>query len=306
MKSKKFDWDSIDHVKNRNFSRIRKPVSGGWILFGWMVLAVFLIVLMNVPDVFTVNQATVVGVAGSTVISIFVLLITLNREQRDNFFEAQKSAHILSEIMESVYFQIERVNDGSITPIIYPTNWLDYYEHCAIYLEYDYLEYLLREFEIAEKINSCILANDLPQIKSLIEYRHRSITDWGRDFDIITVKYNLECFAHDWKEQQPWYLEKRYKEFKDYFIHNYSATVKELTIECLKQHNGACGVEVAEYYIMEKLRKDEGFAKGKFEFEIIENKKMLTLIHSAIFKENNKGYSLCWGELTLTPPSKEE
>ena len=115
MKSKKFDWDSIDHVKNRNFSRIRKPVSGGWILFGWMVLAVFLIGLMNVPDVFTINQATVVGIAGSTVISIFVLLITLNREQRDNYFEARKSAHILSEILDSVYIQIERIKNGNIS-----------------------------------------------------------------------------------------------------------------------------------------------------------------------------------------------
>ena len=74
MKSKKLDLDSINYVKNRNSSRIRKPVSGGWILFGWMVLAAFLMVLMNVPNVFTVNQATVAGIAGSTVISIFVLL----------------------------------------------------------------------------------------------------------------------------------------------------------------------------------------------------------------------------------------
>lgn len=41
-------------------------------------------------------------------------------------------------------------------PVIYPKNWLDYYGNCSFYLEYDYLEYLLREFEIIDKINCCI------------------------------------------------------------------------------------------------------------------------------------------------------
>ncbi|MEG1725589.1 MAG: hypothetical protein RR313_09365 [Anaerovoracaceae bacterium] len=53
-------------------------------------------------------------------------------------------------------------------PILYPLNWLDYYGSCSGYLKYDYLGYLLREFELCRKINSFISESDTDGLSKLL------------------------------------------------------------------------------------------------------------------------------------------
>ena len=260
----------------------------------------FLYKIMCVPDALTVNQATILGIAGSTVISIFVLFVTLDREKRTQYIEARKNAKLLSQMLGSVYVQIERINNGSIHPIIYSESWIENYQRCVLYLEYDYFEYLLREFETAQKINLAIENNNTNQIASLLEYRNKSITDWGLNFNILAVRFNLSQFANGWAESKPWKQEKRYIEFKDFFLANYTVRVKELTVDYLKNHNGQCDAKEAEYYVMEEIRKEAALQSGTHKLAAMENKMMLSVIFTiflSLKKEDN--FSLCWGELTL-------
>ena len=88
---KVLDLDVIQSVLERNHRRIRKPLP---MIVNYAValgLVWFLYKIMSVPDAFTVNQATILGIAGSTVISIFVLFITLDREKRNQYIEARKT-----------------------------------------------------------------------------------------------------------------------------------------------------------------------------------------------------------------------
>ena len=86
----------------------------------------------------------------------FLRFLHNNKEERDRYRLAQESTRVLSQILESEYNQIIRVENGITYPVIYPKNWLNYYVSCSFYLKYDYIEYLFREFEIVDKINCCI------------------------------------------------------------------------------------------------------------------------------------------------------
>ena len=111
-------------------------------------------------DLFTVNQMTFFGVFGASIISIFTISISLNQEKRSAYLTARRSALLLSNILDSLYSQIEQISNGLVHPIAYPLDWIHYYEQCCTYLQYNYLPYLLREFDIVEKLNQCILSND--------------------------------------------------------------------------------------------------------------------------------------------------
>ena len=297
---KVLDLDVIQSVLDKNHSRIKKPMP---VIVNYAValgLVWFLYKIMCVPDAFTVNQATILGIAGSTVISIFVLFITLDREKRNQYIEARKNAKLLSQMLDSVYTQMERVKNGSVHPIIYSESWIENYQQCVLYLEYDYFEYLLREFEIASKINLAIASQDTKQIASLLEYRKKQITDWGLNFNILAVRFNLSQFADGLAESKPWKQEKRYIEFKDFFLANYTVRVKELTVDYLKTHNGQCDAKDAEYYVMEEIRKEAALRSGTHKFAAMENKMMLSVIFTVYLSlKKEDDFSLCWGELTL-------
>lgn len=288
---------SITH-SNTNRNRIKKPNSS-FMIVASIVVFLLLIALIFVPNCFTTNQATVCGIAGSTGISIYILLVTLNNEKRNNYFNARKNANVLSQILTSINNQISNIQYGSMFQISYPSNWLDYYRQCSIYLKYDYLEYLLEEFNMVDKINSCIALNKKEEAANLIERRRKRITDRTFDFDILCVMNNLDRFASDMEELGSWKNEKRYKEFKRFFKDNYQNRVIELTTEYLKSHGNSCESEDAEYYVMEELRNNEAALKsGTYHMEARENKKILNAIFEIYLKEND-AFSICWGILNL-------
>lgn len=207
---------------------------------------------------------------------------------------------MLSDILDSVYQQIERIRNGPPQILTYPDQWINYYENCCTYLEYNYLPYLLREFDILEKINQCIIANDKDGINKLLAYRNNSITDWTLDFDIISTKRNLSLFASGFDEECPWKLTKSYIQFEKFVIKNCSDKIKQLTIDYLKAKNGHCDSLDAEYYVMEKLKKDPKIQSSPYKWQALENRKMLNVIFKVYLSlQASDGFSLCWGELSL-------
>lgn len=301
-KNKKLDPSNIDEVftSNGNILKKSKPISLGIIVFLFILLVIVLIGLMFIADCFSINQATILGIIGSTCISFVVLLISLYHEKRDDYCEAKKSAKMLSQMLVSTDSQISRIENGTPLPITYPANWLEYYRSCSIYLKYDYLEYLLREFEIIDKINKFIEENNTEKIFEILQYRKKSITDWTSDFNILSVRLNLSFFSLGADEIKPWKQEKKYIEFKNFFIENYIDKVKELTIKFLKENGNSCDVDEAQYYVMREIRNEAALISGKYKYEAMENKKMLSVIFKIYLslKKEDK-FTLCWGVLTL-------
>lgn len=148
--------ESIMSSKTINSIRNNKPFSFLGVMIIFVLIVLGLVTLLIFAENFTINQITLLGIMGATFISFFAVFYTINKEERDRYRLVQESARVLSQILESVYNQIIRVENGITYPVIYPKNWLNYYVSCSFYLKYDYIEYLFREFEIVDKINCCI------------------------------------------------------------------------------------------------------------------------------------------------------
>lgn len=222
----------------------------------WIILIIpILLSLLFFADSFSENQATIIGIIGSVATSFLILLATLNIEKRANLRSGKKSALILYQVLNSAHAQIQQITNGLLYPVVYPENWIEYYKDCAIYLEYDYLEYLLFEFSIIKKLNESINDKDKARVNNLLESRKKLITDSTNDFDIFTVRLNLLLFASNSKEAKSWKQEKEYIQFSSFFRMNYSKKVKELTVEYLKKSNSKCNNSDAMFYVLNELKK---------------------------------------------------
>lgn len=292
--------ESVLSSHNFNIIRNNKPLSFRGVMSLFALIVVGLVILIILAENFTDNQITFLGIIGATFISFFAVFYTINKEGRDRYILAKKSAAILSQILKSVDNQISRIENGMFYPVIYPKNWLDYYESCSFYLEYDYIEYLLREFEIIDKINCCINKNNKEELLEVIKYRREIFTDWNTDYDILTTCLNLSSFSKGMNEIKSWRYEKSYKDFEKIFIENYSDKVKELTVEYLKKNKNSCDVNLALYYVMDKIRDDPDLKDGNYKFEVIQNKKMVNIIFKVYLSlQEDDLFYLGWGELHL-------
>lgn len=134
----------------------------------------------------------------------------------------------------------------------------------------------------------------------LIKHRRKIFSDWTTDFDILSTRFYLSGFSSGIDENISWKFEKSYKDFEKFFIENYSDKVKELTIEYLKKNNNACDVNLALYYVTDKIRENTELKDSSYEFEVIENKKMLNTIFKVYLSlQEDDLFYLCWGELHL-------
>ena len=286
----------MDYPRDINEIIKRKPVSSIWL----SLLVIPLLMLFIFADCFTPNQATILSIAGSTTTAFLILLATLNKERRVEYLSARKSARVLSQIINTVQNQITRIINGAKYSIDYPDNWLDFYTNCSLFLKYDYLEYILFEFGLIKKINSCIFSNDEEGLKKLLEYRNRLISDQNHDFNIFEVNANLCLFASGLPENAPWKQSKEFIEFSSFFKEYYPEKVKELTVEYLLDHNNGCDADDAMQYVMTSLRKEAALSTGKHKYMADKNRAML----NAIFKiylslDADDKFSLLWGELSL-------
>ena len=130
--------------------------------------------------------------------------------------------------------------------------------------------------------------------------RRQILTDWNTDYDILITSLNLSSFSIGMNEIISWRFEKSYKDFEKFLIENYSDKVKELTIEYLKKNKNSCDVNLALYYVMDKIRDDSDLKDGNYKFEVIQNKKMVNIIFKVYLSlQEDDLFYLCWGELHL-------
>lgn len=300
---KKFSTIDIDKLKSisaKNRFHERCPLHFGIILTIFLLLMLVLVFCFVREDLFTINQMSFLGIFGASVISIFTITVSLNQERQSAYLTARKSALLLSSILDSLYSQVDQIKNDFAYPIVYPPDWIRYYEQCCTYLKYDYLPYLLREFDIVEKLNRCIASNDSSGIEQLLKYRKESITDWTSDFTIISVRTNLSLFASGNREHIPWNQEMQYKIFKKFIIETYGNKIKRITTEYLLKNGGHCDSNKAEYFTMNQLREEPELKKGKYWHYVVENRAMLDAIFAVYLSlKEDDDFSLCWGELSL-------
>lgn len=301
MKNKKvLNIEEIHESLSRTSVQEKRPFQLGLVVALFCLLMGVLAVCFVMEKYFTVNQMSFLGIFGASVISVFAIIVTLHHERRASYLAARKSALMLSDILDSVYSQIERIKNGSFFVIAYPDDWIRYYENCCTYLKYNYLPYLLREFDFVEKLNQCIETEDQSGAQKILNYRKMSITDWTLDFDIISAKSNLFLFASGNSESPPWTQQKPYKEFKKFIMENYGGRIKELTVLYLKNHDGHCDATNAETYVMQQLQTDAKLQSGSFRHIAMENRAMRRAIFSVyLSRQYEDVFGLCWGELTL-------
>ncbi len=291
---------AIDSINSINKSK--QPTPG----FPTVYLLAFIIVfVINVVTAFCIESISekAVGFLSNfitIVITIIIFFYTINNEKREDYKLAKKNAAILAQSLNSIMTQITMINNGERFNIIYPSELLDYYRQCSVYLEYEYLEPIMNELSLVNRINSCIENHNEDQIQRLIEHRRRCLSRWNDDFNIIEVSYNLHAFSVEQEEQKPWKIQKQYKEFDEFILNNYEKDIKKFTLKRLKEMDGECDESVMADYIAERLSKEIKKKNTDLTKPLYE-KRALT---KAIFKvyltlEEKDGFKICWGILSL-------
>ena len=73
-----------------------------------------------------------------------------------------------------------------------------------------------------------------------------------------------------------------------------------MTIEYLENNDNSCDVNLALYYVMDKIREAPDLKDGSYKFEVIQNKKMVNIIFKVYLSlQEDDLFYLCWGELHL-------
>ena len=291
-------FNSINRLKHA------RPIQLKTITLLFLLVTILLIFCFRYADKFTINQITFLGIFGASALSFFTIFVTLYYEKRADYDRARKSAYILAEIISSVQTSIIHINHrlekGHLDPIIYPHDWLRYYENCCAYLKYDYLTFLIKEFDTINKVNNYIESKDIDQVKETLEWRRQQIIDSFDDYSIFEVESNLNSFANGLKESAPWHQDKEFREFKQFMLENYSNEIRDLTIKLLNTKGGSCDAIFAQNYVMESLRNEKALQSGKYQYMASENRVLLQIVFDIyLSKKFDNDFTLCWGELSL-------
>lgn len=291
---------AIDSINSINKSKQPKPGFPTVYLLAFIIVFIIVVVAAFCIESISENAIGFLSNIITIAITIIIFFYTINNEKREDYKLAKKNAGILAQSLNSIMTQITMINNGERFNIIYPSELLDYYRQCSVYLEYEYLEPIMSELSFVNRINSCIENNNEDHIQRLIEHRRRCLSRWDDDFNIIEVSYNLHAFSVEQEEQKPWKKQKQYKEFDEFILNNYEKDIKKLTLNRLKEMGGECDESVMADYIAEHLSKEIKKKNTELTKPLYE-KRALT---KAIFKvyltlEEKDGFKICWGILSL-------
>lgn len=111
MKKKQIDIDEITAITSRNHIQEKRPFRLGFIILIFIIVLILLIICFIEDELFSINQMSFLGIFGASALSFFTIILTLNHEKRFDYIVARKSALMLSEILDSLYSQIERIKN---------------------------------------------------------------------------------------------------------------------------------------------------------------------------------------------------
>ena len=92
--------ESVLSSHNFNIIRNNKPFPFRVVMSIFALIVSGLVMLTIYAENFTDNQITFLGIMGATFISFFAVIYTINKEGRDRYILAKKSAAILSQILK--------------------------------------------------------------------------------------------------------------------------------------------------------------------------------------------------------------
>ncbi len=290
----------VDSINSKNPVKELKPkipktlVAFIIVIFAVVMLIAFLIDSLDEKEVGFLSNLITIS------ITIAIFYITIYNEKRKDYKLARKNALALSEILDLISKRIIQINNGNRDFIYYPQEWLEYYKSCSLYLNYGYFDVITFEINIVDQINEAIKREDDSLLSEVLEKRRTFIVNSTSDFDIIATCNNLKAFALEKREEKPWKQQKQYKNFDKYILENYTALIKKLTEEHLKNTGGSCSVEVMQDYVTKEMQKDTNFTKGEYSHLALHNKaifKSIFKVYICLTEEDS--FSLCWGVLSL-------
>lgn len=291
--------DSANCINNT-----RQPKPGFPTIYLLAFIIVFIIVVVTAFCIESISEKAVGFLSNfiTIVITIIIFFYTINNEKREDYKLAKKNAAILAQSLNSIMTQITLINNGERFSVIYPSEILDYYRQCSVYLKYEYLEPIMSELSFVNRINACIERNDEEQAQRLIEHRRKCLSRWNDDFNIIEVSSNLRAFSLEQDEQKPWKEQKQYKEFDEFILSNYEKRIKKLTVKRLKEMDGKCEESVMADYIAEQLSKEIEKKNPELTKPLYEKRALTKAIYKIYLtlEEDEDGFKMCWGILSLS------
>lgn len=265
---------------------------------------VILIVLFFSSDKLSLNQTTLLGVAGSTIFAVSVFFLSHSAQERKEYSIARSNSHILSSIINHVETEFLRIAGENIHRIEYPQNWLAIYTNVVSYLTYDYLSELIEEFSTIDKINVLIDAEEYPAVQQMIiSHWNEKFKQWNR-FAIDDLASNLKRFSSSSSEQKHWTELKHYKDLALQFLSKFSSEVHSLSINYLKANGNRADRGDTADYVLSQLKENDDFQKEFGSAALYDRFHLLNIFQIHLNADKESSYKLCWGELFLQKDSR--
>lgn len=258
-----------------------------------------LVVLFFSSDKLSLNQITLLSVAGSTIFAVTVFFLSRSAQEQKEYSMARSNAHILSSIINHVEKELLRIRNGDVHHIDYPPDWLAIYTNIVSYLSYDYLSELIEEFSTIDEINVLIDAENYRAVQSMITSHWKKKFNSWHCFDIDAVKSNLKQFSSSSKEQRHWTEEKFYRDLALLFFSKYSNEVHTLSINYLQANGNHADEETTAEYVITQLKKNDDFQAMFSSVSAYDRFHLLNIFQVHLNAKKESSYELCWGELTL-------
>ena len=223
--------------------------------------------------------------------------------------DAKISASILIKIIQSIDIQLLRMSRNKDNRIIlYDKDWRNYlYKLNELDIKYftDYLEVLIRKFDMIDCINDMLVNNDINGALSIYN-RYERIQRWStQPFSEADVVFNIIKLSSnfDSREAVPWDTKKEIKAQIDNLSDAYFGVIENWIYNRLLRSKSACitssdiEVELAEWL---SSNSDEIKTLIDDPFKTRIYSKMISTISNQLKRKSKRIYYV-WGEYHMTP-----
>lgn len=267
-----------------------------------IIIIIFLIIsilLFLFANCLTNNQATVLGVAGSTIFAISVFFLSRSYDEHKDYINAKKNAYVFHGLLEHLELELVAISENRMHVINYPSDWLAIYINFASYLKYDYFRTLIKEFSFIDEVNELIKNNNISDAQKIISLHWKATYSNWQEFSLPDISHNIQLFSKNELEEKHWLEVELYREFFDFIMTEYIEIIHAQTISYLKLNGGHCDERDAISHVYSILRSDEILKQNYSKYLLCERYLGYVIFNIYCGAEKNGVYRLCWGELSL-------